>query len=75
MLGLILPPCCHIFLSYIIGFDIKIIHHVDVIAMLTSCYSIMSHGTHIHVNVAYLNVMCTLVATSVISRKLECSCK
>ena len=43
----ILPPSCHIFLSYIMGFDIKMIHHVDIIAMMTLCYSMMSHGTRV----------------------------
>jgi hypothetical protein len=50
-----LNPCCQIFLPYIMGFDIEInhqkfkwdvhTHHVVIIAMLTLCYSTMSHVT------------------------------
>ena len=61
ILYLNLPPCCHISLSYITNFDIRVIHqefkphacthHVVIIvinvinAMLILCYSIMSHAT------------------------------
>ena len=56
-------------------------HHIVIIViivMLTLCDSLdATHYTrflssHIHVSTAYLlNIMCTLVATSVISRRLE----
>jgi hypothetical protein len=78
---------CHVFLSYITDFDIKIKHKrietthshchpllfIVVIAMLTLCYSIMSHATLILFYHAYIHVInttktilritCTLVAT------------
>ena len=59
-MSLNLPPCCHISLSNIMGFDIKIItkkfkphtrmRHIVIIviiAMLTLCYSMMAHATRI----------------------------
>ena len=50
---------------------------VIIIAILNLCYSITSHTnpllSHIHVNTTkLLNMTCTLVATSVILRSLEC---
>ena len=61
VLGLKLPPCCHISLMYIMGFVIKQstkefkphvrMHHIVVIViilvivMLPMCYSTMSHVT------------------------------
>ena len=88
MLSSKLPPCCHISLPYIMGFGIEIIQTMHshasiviivIIAMLTLCYSIMSHVTLIfllsciHVDTVYLlNITCTLVATCVIFGRLEC---
>ena len=96
-----LPPCFHIFLSYITYFDIKIIHLIKefkphahthhvviiviivIIAMLTLCYSVMSHVALIlyyHVSMltkttCLLNITCTLVATGVILGGIECTMK
>ena len=47
-----LPPCCHISLSCIMGFDIKKTTHQNIqttcshaLGLLTLCYSILSHAT------------------------------
>ena len=40
MLSLNLPPCCHIFLMYIMGFDIQVIHQ--------RIQTTRSHASHCH---------------------------
>ena len=86
----ILLSCCHISLPYIMGFNVKLIHKkfkphartyhvvtVVVFAVLTLCYSIISHTNNFllscaHVNTSNLyNTICSLVATHVILGRLE----
>ena len=68
-----LTPYCHTSLLYITHQGVIVV----IIAMLTLCYSIMSHATNsqlscIHVNATYLlNVTCTLIAI----RSLKCITK
>ena len=75
MLNLNLPPYCHIPLSYIMSFISTLFtkkfkphactHHVDIIAMLTLCYSIMSYATLIlyhHISMLTLQTSLILCA-------------
>jgi hypothetical protein len=88
-----LPPYCHIFLPYIMGFDIKVIHprflttrshtshchhcnyfhycNVDFVLFHDVTSYTSSLLSNIRINTIYLlNIMCALVATCVILRRL-----
>ena len=79
-----LPPCCHISLPYIMGCDIQVIHQrIQTPCSHASRYHHCHYGnldkhypnpllSCIHVNTAYfLNITCTLIATSVDTREVR----
>jgi hypothetical protein len=86
VLNLHLTPCCHIFLPYSMSCDIERIQttclhasrchychycNFDFVLFQNFTHYTNSLLSHIHVNIGYpLNIMCTLVATCMILRRL-----